>query len=129
VKIQKLAFKNLLFAASVVVVLASWSCSGGGRGGRERYPEIVEGGAIFHFEDRDASSVYLTGDFNNWSPKADPMSDSNSDGTWTLFYSLPPGLYEYKFVVNGSKWVPDPRNPDSVPDGFNGKNSVVRILE
>ena len=128
-KIRRLAHGSLLLALMVVVALTSWSCSGGRRGVSQRYPEIVEGGAIFYFEDRDASSVHLTGDFNNWSPRADPMTDSDADGTWSLFYSLRPGLYEYKFVVNGSKWVPDPQNPDSVPDGFNGKNSIVRILE
>lgn len=126
-KIHRFVHKNLLFILLVAIAVTTWSCSGGGRGSRERSPEIVDGGAIFHFEDRDASTVYLTGDFNNWSPKADPMSDTNDDGEWTLFYSLAPGLYEYKFVVNGLRWVPDPRNPDSVPDGFNGENSVVRI--
>jgi 1,4-alpha-glucan branching enzyme len=90
-------------------------------------PEIVEGGVIFHYFDRDAKSVHVAGDFNAWSPVADPLTDSNGDGEWTLFFTLSPGTYQYKFVVDAVTWIPDPRNPDSVPDGFDGRNSVVRI--
>jgi len=90
-------------------------------------PEIVEGGVIFRYYDPDAEKVYLVGDFNNWSPTADPMSDKNGDGEWTLFFPLPPGSYQYKFVVDGVYWIPDPRNPVSVPDGFGGRNSVISV--
>ena len=55
------------------------------------------------------------------------MTDKNADGQWTLLYTLPPGVYEYKFVINDKKWIADPRNPHTVPDGFDGVNSVVRV--
>jgi 1,4-alpha-glucan branching enzyme len=55
------------------------------------------------------------------------MTDDNSDGEWTLFYPLAPGSYAYKFVVDGKNWVPDPSNPLSEPDGFNGRNSILKI--
>ena len=90
-------------------------------------PEIVSGGAVFRYEAPNAKKVHLVGDFNNWSPAADPMSDQDADGVWTLFYPLSPGSYQYKYVVNGDRWIPDPRNPESVPDGFEGRNSVVKI--
>ena len=95
--------------------------------GSQAGPEIVEGGVVFRYYDPDASRVYVVGDFNNWSVHADPMTDKNGDGQWTLLYTLSPGSYEYKFVINGSKWIPDPHNPQTVPDGFDGVNSVVRI--
>lgn len=94
--------------------------------GETEGPEIVDGGAVFHFYDADAKRVYLVGDFNNWSPSADPMKDENGDGNWKLFYPLPPGVYQYKFVVDG-KWISDARNPLSEPDGFGKRNSVVKI--
>ena len=90
-------------------------------------PEVLEGGVIFRYYDPQASRVNLVGDFNNWSLRADPMVDKNGDGQWTLFYDLPPGVYQYKFVVDGIHWVADPRNPDKVSDGFEGGNSVVRV--
>lgn len=89
--------------------------------------EIVEGGVVFRYYDPKAERVNLVGDFNNWSPRADAMVDENDDGEWTLFYDLPPGVYEYKYVVNGTRWIADPRNPDRVSDGFEGYNSIVRV--
>ncbi len=55
------------------------------------------------------------------------MKDSNGDGHWSLFYPLEPGSYEYKFIVDG-RWIPDPLNPLSKPDGFDDINSVVKIV-
>jgi 1,4-alpha-glucan branching enzyme len=115
----------------IAVLLASFSlsgCFGGSKGGGPATgPEIADDGVIFRYFDQNARRVTLVGDFNNWSPTADPMVDENGDGEWTLVYNLPPGVYEYKFVVDGTEWVPDPRNPEKVSDGFNGENSVVRV--
>jgi 1,4-alpha-glucan branching enzyme len=91
--------------------------------------EIIEGGAIFRYYDPDVSKVCLAGDFNNWSPVSDPMVDTNNDGHWMLFYPLKPGRYEYKFVIDGTYWIADPRNPQTVSDGFEGGNSVIVVPE
>jgi len=121
---------------ALITAAASVGCAGGGRpGGRpgpgyqEQGPEITDGGAIFRYFDKDAKKVYLSGDFNDWSPDSDPMIDRNGDGEWTLFYPLGPGRYEYKFVVDGVDWIEDPKNPDYVSDGFDGRNSVIIIPE
>lgn len=92
-------------------------------------PELTGGGALFRYRNSDAKKVYLVGDFNDWSPVSDPMADENGDGEWTLFYPLSPGRYAYKFVVDGRSWIPDPTNPMSEPDGFDGRNSVLTIPE
>jgi hypothetical protein len=43
------------------------------------------------------------GTFNNWNPTATPLLFVG--GTeWSKELSLPPGRYEYRFVVDG-KWV------------------------
>jgi hypothetical protein len=55
------------------------------------------------------------------------MTDENGDGEWTLFYDLPPGVYEYKFVVDGTHWIADPENPNKISDGFDGENSVLTV--
>lgn len=112
----------------VFLSFALAGCFGGSKGGGiGAGPEIVEDGVIFRYFDQDAKKVYIVGDFNNWSPTADPMVDENGDGQWTLYYNLPPGVYEYKFVVNGTEWTSDPSNPETVEDGFSGENSVVRV--
>lgn len=109
-------------------VLMSAGCSSGPKNrGSAGGPELVDGGVIFRFFDPKAKRVTVVGDFNNWSMRADPMVDKNGDGEWTLFYSLAPGKYEYKFVIDANNWVPDPKNPDTAPDGFDGRNSVVRV--
>jgi 1,4-alpha-glucan branching enzyme len=91
-------------------------------------PEAVDGGVIFRYKNPDAKRVNLVGDFNDWSPSADPMTDENGDGEYTLFYPLGVGTYAYKFLVDGKNWVTDPFNPSSEPDGFNGRNSIVKVL-
>jgi len=89
-------------------------------------PEVVEGGVLFRYRNPDAKRVNLVGDFNDWSPTADPMSDDNADGEWTLFYPLRPGTYAYKFVVDG-KWHNDPAAVTQAPNEFGDVNSVVQV--
>jgi 1,4-alpha-glucan branching enzyme len=91
-------------------------------------PEVLAGGALFKYRNSDAKKVYLVGDFNDWSPLADPMTDENGDGQWSLYFPLSPGSYAYKFVVDGKSWIADPTNPNGEPDGFDGRNSIVVIL-
>jgi 1,4-alpha-glucan branching enzyme len=120
------SFKSVLVVASSAILVGCFGGAardGASRGG----PEVVGGGVVFRYYDPKAKRVNLVGDFNNWSPRADAMVDENGDGEWTLFYDLPPGVYEYKYVVDGVRWIADPKNPDKVPDGFEGQNSVVRV--
>ncbi|MCK4776141.1 MAG: hypothetical protein KAT30_15205, partial [Candidatus Krumholzibacteria bacterium] len=75
----------LLALALCVVGLAIFGCGSRQRAGvgPEPSPEIVEGGAVFRYFNSDAKKVLLVGDFNNWSPTADPMKDLNGDGHWS----------------------------------------------
>ena len=71
-----------------------------------------------------AKAVYVAGDFNNWNPSGKAMK--NDGGLWKATLDLPPGRYEYKFVVDG-EWVEDPRATASAPNPFGGKNSVIVV--
>lgn len=74
----------------------------------------------------DAKSVNLAGTFNQWNPNALRMdADENGKG-YTAELTLKRGRYEYKFVLNGSKWFADPDNPTRT--GPN-KNSVLVLGE
>lgn len=54
----------------------------------------------------DKESVAVVGDFNAW--EAMPLTDDNNDGIWTLAIPLPPGRYEYAFIIDGQWWGQDP---------------------
>ena len=90
-------------------------------------PEVTEGGVIFTYLDTKAERVNIVGDFNNWSMTADPMYDREGKGEWTIRLPLEPGRYEYKFLVDGSKWIPDPANSSTIDDGFGWLNSIVVV--
>jgi 1,4-alpha-glucan branching enzyme len=118
--------RNLLWVLAITASVAGCGSVRAPVLDREPSPELVEGGAMFRYINSDAEKVYLVGDFNNWSPKSDPMKDLNGDGHWSLYYPLRPGEYQYKFIVD-DRWIPDPLNPTSVPDGFGDINSVVKV--
>ncbi len=74
-----------------------------------------------------ATKVALSGDFWKWLPDAVPM-EKQGDGSYAVTVSLPEGIHLYKFVIDGGKqWFDDPKNPNSVPDGFGGRNSVIAV--
>lgn len=75
----------------------------------------------------EASSVQLTGDFVAWSAEGIALDDPRGTGVWTTDVALPPGVYQYTFVVNGTDWIPDPRAVSQVDDGFGQMNSVVIV--
>ncbi|MEM9354351.1 MAG: M28 family peptidase [Planctomycetota bacterium] len=54
-------------------------------------------------------SVAVAGSFNNWRPAANPMT-ADEKGVYRATVELAPGVYEYKFVVDGKTWESDPRN-------------------
>ena len=70
-------------------------------------------------------SLQLAGDFNNWQA-TDYNSFRKGD---TLFVTIPlkPGEYQYKFVLNGSRWESNPQAVDSVADPYGGQNSLLRV--
>lgn len=74
-----------------------------------------------------AASVHLTGDFLEWSRDGIALEDPRGTGVWTTDVVLPPGVYQYTFVVNGTEWVPDPRAVSQVDDGFGQVNSVLIV--
>ena len=82
----------------------------------------VEGNKVTFSYTGSATSVYVAGSFNAWSSTAAKMTKSGSTFTYTT--TLADGIHQYKFVVNGSKWITDPANSNiSSPDG----NSVLII--
>jgi diguanylate cyclase (GGDEF)-like protein len=82
--------------------------------------------ADFEFRsEKPVTSVVVVGDFNDWDKLADPMS--SRDGVWSTHVPVAPGTYEYKFVIDGDKWVKDPACAETVSDGYWGENSIVTV--
>ena len=73
------------------------------------------------------STVFLAGSFNSWDPAGTKMIDKDGNGLYSVSVSLAPGIYEYKFVING-EWTLDP-DPDRdwTQNGLGTLNSVLRV--
>ena len=85
-------------------------------------------GKTFSYRAKEGTrSVAVAGTFNKWSVTENKMSDSDGDGLWTIDIPIQAGKYEYKFVVNGIDWIPDPSNSIHTSDGMGGENSVIEI--
>jgi hypothetical protein len=74
-----------------------------------------------------AASVALVGDFNDWSETATPMARAEGNGLWSVTVPLEPGRYRYSFLVDGTRWEPDPEAPRALDDDFGRPNSVVTV--
>lgn len=84
------------------------------------------------FEHRDAAatSVWVSGSFNGWGANvmagAIPL-ERGGDGVWRVQRTLPRGRHTYKFIVNGTMWIPDPANTNREADGFGSFNSILDV--
>jgi serine protease AprX len=88
-----------------------------------RPPRVENGRLLFVFHDDAAQSVSVAGDFNGWN--ATPLKRDGS-GLWSTEIIIPPAArFEYKFIINGDRWIEDPSNGIKAPDNFGGLNSVI----
>lgn len=72
----------------------------------------------------NAKSVFVVGDFNNWS-KSDSMKKSKN-GQWKADLKLEPGEYQFKYFVNNGEWLNDEQAP-RVPNNLGSENSLVVV--
>ena len=79
----------------------------------------------FSLDMPDVSSVYLAADFNQWGAEEVKLKKDKT-GIWKAEVKLAPGVYQYKFVVDG-RWIEDPANPNTQNDPYGGSNSVIVV--
>lgn len=72
----------------------------------------------------NAREVICTGNFIDWDEHLLDMQ--RVFGGWELSYLLPPGNYEYKFIVDG-KWINDPLNPYRTQNEHQTDNTWLAI--
>ncbi len=67
----------------------------------------------------------MAGTFNDWDPARDFLK-RKGEGNWVLVRYLPPGVHEYRFVVDGI-WTTDPLCVTRCRNIYGGENSVLEI--
>ncbi|HHS50061.1 MAG TPA: hypothetical protein ENN07_02985 [candidate division Zixibacteria bacterium] len=129
--------KFLFFIFIIILAVFSHSCAiTKAIKSRTPPPQKVDGGILFRYQNPAARQVQLCGNFNNWcgtkdtggilDPSIGIMTDADGDGIWEIVVDLPPGRYQYKFVVDRVSWTMDPSNPDTdTEDGI--ENSLIIV--
>ena len=79
------------------------------------------------FEAPRATSVSVVGDFNEWRPTATPMQQLEAGQPWTAVVLVAPGRHTYAFLVDGRRWIADPRAPRAADDDFGKPGSVLFV--
>lgn len=76
-------------------------------------------------EDGQARSVSLIGSFNGWRPAGYALQRHAAQNRWSIEFKVPPGTYEYAFLIDGWQIRPDPRALFYKLDGFGSHNSLL----
>lgn len=72
-----------------------------------------------------AKQVCLVGDFTSWNPL---VMKKQKSGRHSLTVALQPGVYEYRFIVDG-QWLVDPDHNHWAPNPYGSFNSVAQVQE
>jgi enterochelin esterase-like enzyme len=90
------------------------------------YPLIELDMAVHFIYKGTPTSVKVAGDFTGWNPSMNMARVAGTD-LWyiTSHYEVDARL-DYKYVINSSDWILDPRNPYTCTGGF-GPNSELRM--
>ena len=85
----------------------------------------------FRYTDTEAGFVWLTGSFTGWATKPSGGAiqlSRDANGVWSTRVTITPGgIHLYKIIVDGTRWIADPDNPNTEGDGWGGINSVLDV--
>ncbi len=116
--IQSVGMLGAALVLSIILVPPAHSTAG---------PETGEGFLVveFYYFDSRAEKVSVVGSFNQWAPDAHVME---KDGDrWSLQIPLPPGRYEYAFLIDDRVWKADPASLVQEKSGFGASNSILVV--
>lgn len=71
------------------------------------------------------AQVSLVGDFNDWDIAAAPLTLER--GAYAITVPLAPGRHVYSFVINGERWIADPRAAEATDADFGRPGSVILV--
>lgn len=93
-----------------------------------------QGKSSVSVEAAHAKQVFVAGSFNGWNATSHPLKRI-PDGDWVLTLDLPPGEYEYKFVIDG-RWICHPGCDGAckgcegcVPNAFGTMNRILKVAD
>lgn len=80
-----------------------------------------------------AESVWVTGSFTGWAETVETgaleMMEVEPD-EWQLVHRvMPEGKHSYKLIIDGTRWIADPKNPITEDDTFGARNSVLSVCQ
>jgi len=81
----------------------------------------------YRTDNPEITQVSCVGDFNRWNRKLGEMYYCQESKEWIFNINLKPGVYRYKFLLNGTTWIADPNVSENVDDSFGGKCSILRV--
>ncbi|HEX8684666.1 MAG TPA: PfkB family carbohydrate kinase [Ardenticatenaceae bacterium] len=88
-------------------------------------PHVENGLVRFILHEPRATKASVIGEWNDWNPVVQPMSE-REPGVWVSeIPRLPGGRYHYKFVVDETQWLDDPENLMKSVDGYGGFSSLL----
>jgi hypothetical protein len=108
------------------IIDGKWTASPANKGSGNFY-FVIKPNHVFRLKGfANAKAVYLSGDFNNWSPNTFAMRKEGDE--WVLDVHLSAGKHLYKYVVD-EQWIIDPDNKLWEQNEHNTGNSVLWIEE
>jgi hypothetical protein len=88
-------------------------------------PEPTLREVVLAFDKLPGRRVQVAGDFNDWIPDRDVLTEKARRGVRKVL-KLRPGAYQYRVIVDGI-WQEDPGNPERVPNIYGGENSLLHV--
>ncbi|MDB6029890.1 MAG: hypothetical protein JWM16_228 [Verrucomicrobiales bacterium] len=79
----------------------------------------------FSYNDAQAQSVSLVGNFTDWEQNAVPLK-KQKNGAWKATVPLEPGVYEYRFLVDG-EWHNDQECQNRRLNSFGAENCIREV--
>ena len=73
-----------------------------------------------------AQTVKIAGDFTGWNPNKTMIMITGTDFWYYSIHFESDARLDYKYVINGSSWILDPKNPYTCVGGY-GPNSELRM--
>ena len=72
----------------------------------------------------EGDTVHLVGEFNDW--QTSHAMRRQKDDSWRITLDLEPGReYQFRYLVDGQRWLNDPEADKYVPNPYGDENSVV----
>jgi AMP-activated protein kinase-like protein len=91
-------------------------------------PLTAESATVLHrfvIHHQDTQLVEISGSFTNWQNV--PLVPTGTSGYWEISLELPAGEHRYTFIINGSKYLPDPTVAARESDDFGSTNSILKV--